>query len=167
MRRILDALSLATLVVLLFITGAALVGPDKLPDKIVTHIDTLGQPDTWATRSSFEILPMIAAVVFLALTFFAIYSSLAKNADQPDSDSTPPLEAIILKLIVWVKLELMAIFTCMQLTALQAARHPDQPSSLWSAGTWFMISAVFITIAVGIWAMIRLGNSEQQRRTAH
>jgi len=167
MRRLLDLLSFATLVVLLLITGFSLVGPARLPDKVATHLDSLGQADAWASRSSFEIFPVIAVVVFLALTVVAAYSSLAKYADQADADRTPPLEAIILRLIVWLKFELMAMFTFMQLSSLQGARHPDQPSSFWSIGTWVMVGAIFLTIVRYVMAMVRLGNAEAQRRTSY
>lgn len=167
MRRLLDLLSFGTLAVLLLITGFALVGPGRLPEKVAAHLDSLGQPDAWASRASFEIFPVIAVVVFLVLTVVAAYSSLAKYADHADTGSAPPLEAIILRLIVSIKFELMAIFTCMQFSSLHGARHPDQPSSLWSIGTWVMLAVILVTIGRYVIAMVRLGHAETQRRTSY
>jgi uncharacterized membrane protein len=74
MRRILDVISLLLLVIIFAVTGIALYGPNPLPDRIPTHINTLGVPDAWTTRSSLEILPVIAIVVYLALSVAAVYS---------------------------------------------------------------------------------------------
>jgi uncharacterized membrane protein len=166
MRRLLDMLSFATLVVLLFITGAAIAGPASLPEKIPSHLDALGQPDAWTSRSSYEILPLIAAVVFLVLTLVAVYSSLAKNAAQADPESGPPFEAVVLRLIVWIKFELMAIFTSIQLSALHAARQPDHPSSIWSTVMWLLVAAIFVTVALHLMAIIRIGRSEGHKLAA-
>jgi uncharacterized membrane protein len=163
MRSILDALSLVLLAVILGVTGFAIVGPGKLPEKIPSHVDPLGQPDAWTSRSSLEILPVIAAVVYLGLSVVAAYSSLAKNAEQEDpSAAGPPLEGIILKLIVSLKAELMGIFTCIQLSSVHAARHPDEASSLWTAMMWIVLIGTFATVAWYVTAMIRMDRSQAQ-----
>jgi|HubBroStandDraft_1064217.scaffolds.fasta_scaffold19207_5 uncharacterized membrane protein len=161
MRSILDAVSLALLAVILAVTGFAIAGPGKLPDKIPTHVDSFGQPDAWSSRSSLEILPVIAVVVFLALTIVAAYSSLAKHAAQQDPASGPPLEALILKLIVSIKAEVLAIFTCMQFSSIHAARHPDEPSSFWAVMMWIVLVGTFATVAWSVTAMVRMGRSAE------
>jgi uncharacterized membrane protein len=162
MRSILDAVSLVLLVIILAVTGFALVGSFQLPQKIPTHVDPLGQPDAWAARSSLEILPVISVVAYLGLSVAAAYSSLAKHADQQDPASGPPLEALILKLIVTIKAELMGIFMCIQLSAIHAARHPDESSSFWTAMMWIVLVATFATVAWSVTMMIRMGRSEEQ-----
>ncbi|MGA3031935.1 MAG: DUF1648 domain-containing protein [Terracidiphilus sp.] len=162
MRRILDFFSFVLLGVVLLVTGLAVFGPAQLPEKVPTHLDPLGQPDAWAPRSSLEILPMIAVIVYLLLTVVAAYSSLAKHAAQDDPESGPPLEALILKLIVWIKAELMGIFTCIQLSSLHAARHLDDPSSFWSVCMWILLVAIFATVAWYLTAMIRMERSQEE-----
>jgi uncharacterized membrane protein len=162
MRRLLDLVSLLLLVVILAVTGFAIAGPGKLPEKIPTHLDPLGLPDAWVTRSSLEILPVISVVVFLVLGVVAAYSSLAKHADQQEPASGPPLEALILKLIVAIKAELLAIFTCLQLSSLHAARHSGEPSSFWSIMMWIVVAATFATVAWSVTAMIRMDRSAEQ-----
>jgi uncharacterized membrane protein len=165
MRRILDFLSLVVLGVLLVATGFALFGPSQLPQKVPTHLNDLGQPDAFATRSSYEVMPMIAVIVYLALSVVAAYSSLAKHAAQDEPDAGPPLEAHILKLIVWIKAELMGIFTCMQLSSLHAVRHLDAPSSGWSILMWMLLVGIFGTVAWFVTVMIRMMRAEEQRVT--
>ena len=103
MHKYLDAISLAALAVLLAFTGFALYGPDRLPDRIPTHFDQLGRADAWTAPSSFEVLPVIAVIVYLALSVVTAFSWLAKNAAQKNPDGVPGLEAIFLKLITWIK----------------------------------------------------------------
>jgi len=162
MRRILDFFSFVLLGVLLLATGMALFGPAQLPPKVPTHLDPLGQPDAWTTRSSLEILPTIAVIVYLLLTVVAAYSSLAKHAAQSEPESGPSLEPLILKLIVSIKAELMGIFTCIQLSSLHAFRHPDDPSSMWGAAMWVLLASVFATVAWYLTAMIRMERSQAE-----
>jgi uncharacterized membrane protein len=165
MRRILDFFSLVILGVMLLATGLAIFGPNPLPEKVPTHLDQLGQPAAYTTSSSYEILPVIAVVVYLALTVVAAYSSLAKHAAQQEPEAGPPIEAHILKLIVWIKAELMGVFTCMQLSALHAARHPDDPFSMWSAVMWMLIAAIFATVAWYVTMMVKMTHAAEEQVT--
>ena len=162
MRRILDFVSFVLLGAVLLATWAALFGPVQLAEKIPTHLDSFGQPDAWAPRSSLEILPMIAVIVYLLLTVVAAYSSLAKHAAQEGPESGPPFEELILKLIVSIKAELMGIFICIQLSSIHAARHLDDRSSFWSACMWILLVVIFATVAWYLTAMIRMEKSREQ-----
>ena len=161
MRAILDGASFALLIVLLVVTGLALYGPHQLPDHIPTHVDSLGLPDAWMARSSLEIVPMIAVILFIGLTVVAAYSSLAKHAAKSNPESGPPIESLVLKLIVWIKVESMAIFTTIQLNATQAARHPEQGATIWSMWTWVVVAAIFGTVAWYVTMMIRMQRQEE------
>jgi hypothetical protein len=152
MRRILDVISLLLLVIIFAVTGIALYGPNPLPDRIPTHINTLGVPDAWTTRSSLEILPVIAIVVYLALSVAAVYSSLAKQ----DPDNASPFGALAIGLLSAIKAELIGIFTCLQLSSLHTARNPDNPSSFWSIGAWILVAALFATVAWFVTKIIRM-----------
>jgi uncharacterized membrane protein len=156
MRSILDGASFVLLVVLLLVTGLAIYGPHQLPAHIPTHLDSLGQPDAFISRSSLEILPMVGVILFLVLSVVAAYSSLAKHAAKQDHESGPPVEGMVLKLIVWIKLELMAIFTCMQLNSLHTARHPDGGGSAWGIWMWVVVAGIFGTVGWYLTMMIRM-----------
>jgi len=160
MRRLLDFFSFVLLGLILAVTGFAVFGSSQLPLKVPTHLDDVGQPDAWTPRSSYEFLPMIAVIVYLALTVVAAYSTLAKHAAQADPESGPPLETLILKLIVWIKLELMGIFLCLQLSSLHAARNLDDPTSMWSSCMWAVLAGVLGTVAWFVTAMIRMQRTE-------
>ena len=155
MHKYLDAISIAALAALLAFTGFALYGPDRLPDRIPTHFDQLGRADTWTTPSSFEVLPVIAVIVYLVLSVVTAFSWLAKNAAQKNSDSAPGLEAIFLKLITWVKAELIGVFAYIQISSIQAVRRQELASS-W-LGWWILLTALLVTI---VWYVAHMFRAE-------
>jgi len=161
MRRILDLLSLVVLGLLLLFTGLAIMGPNKLPANAATHLNDLGLPDAWVTYTSLEIVAIIAVVVYLGLTVVSAYSSLAKHAAQSDPDAGPSPEPLFLKLIVSIKVELMGFLACIQFSTLHAARHPDNPSSVWSTLMWVLLVAILASVAWFVASIIRMGRSRQ------
>ena len=155
MQKYLDAISLAALAVLLAFTGFALYGRDRLPDHIPTHFDQLGHADSWTTPSSFEVLPIIAVIVYLVLSVVTAFSWLARRTDQKNPDGVPGLEVLILKLIAWIKAELTAGFAYIQISSIQAARHQEVVSS-W-LGMWILLAALLVTIVWHVAEMFRAG----------
>ncbi len=153
MQKYLDAISLAALAALLLFTGFALYGPDRLPDRIPTHFDQLGRADAWTAPSSFEVLPVIAVIVYLVLSVVTAFSWLAKNAAQKNPDGVPGLEAIFLKLITWVKAELIGVFAYIQISSIQAVRRQELASS-W-LGWWILLTALLVTIVCYVAQMFR------------
>lgn len=167
MRRIADFVSFVLLGLLLLVTSLAVFGPTQLPLKVATHLNDLGLADAWTERSSYEIVPMIAVIMYLAFTIFAAFSTLAKHAAQANSENAPRLEPLILKLVVWIKLELMAVFLCMQLSSLHAARHLDDPTSIWSFGQWSLFVGIFATVAWFIRTLFRMEPSGEGHGQQH
>jgi uncharacterized membrane protein len=153
MQKYLDAISLAALAVLLAFTTFALYGPGRLPDHIPTHFDQLGRADAWTTPSSFEVLPVIAVIVYLVLSVVTAFSWLAKNAAQQNPDGVPGLEAIFLKLITWIKAELIGVFAYIQISSIQAVRRQELASS-W-LGWWILLTALLVTIVCYVAQMFR------------
>jgi uncharacterized membrane protein len=153
MSKYLDAASFVLLIVLLVFTGFALYGPDRLPDHIPTHFDQLGHADSWTTPSSFEVWPVVAVIVYLVLSVVAAFSWLAKNAAQKNTDGVPGLEVLILKLIAWIKAELIAGFAYIQISSIQAVRHQEVASS-W-LGWWILLAALLLAIVWYVAQMFR------------
>jgi uncharacterized membrane protein len=153
MQKYLDAISLAALAVLLAFTGFALYGSRRLPDHIPTHFDQLGHADAWTTPSSFETVPFIAVIVYVVLSVVTAFSWLAKNAAQQNPDGVPGLEVIFLKLITWVKAELLGVFAYIQISSIQAVRHQELASS-W-LGWWILLAALLVTIVWYVAKMLR------------
>jgi uncharacterized membrane protein len=155
MQKYLDTISLAALAVLLVFTGFALYGPNRLPDHIPTHFDQLGHADAWTTPSSFEALPVIAVIVYLVLSVVTAFSWLARSAAQKTPDSAPGLEVIFLKLIIWVKAEIIGVFAYIQISSIQAVRRQELASS-W-LGWWILLTALLVTI---VWYVAQMFRTE-------
>ena len=159
MHKYLDAASFVLLIVILVFTGFALYGSHQLPGRIPTHFDSLGVADTWTTRSSYELLPFLAVIVYLGLTVVSAFSWLAKHKAEMDTEGVPGLEVLILKLISWVKLELIATFTYVQISSIQEVRHQQVASS--SLGWWILLAALLVTIAWHVTKMLQVASAEE------
>ena len=153
MQKYLDAISLAALAALLAFTGFALYGPHRLPDQIPAHFDQLGHADAWTAPSSLETLPFIAVIVYVVLSVITAFSWLAKNSAQTNPDGAPVLEMIFLKLIKWVKAELIGVFAYIQISSIQAMRRQELASS-W-LGWWILLTALLVTIVCYVVEMSR------------
>ena len=153
MHKYLDAASFVLLIVMMVFTGFALYGSHQLPNHIPTHFDSIGVADTWTTPSSYELLPFLGVIVYLGLSVVAAFSWLAKHWAELDTEGVPGLEVVILKLISWVKLELIATFTYIQISSIQEVRHQQVTSS--SLGWWILLAALLVTIAWHVTKMLQ------------
>jgi len=158
MRAILEAVSLAIVVLIILITSYALYGANRLPAHIPVHLDQFGHPDVWRTPSSFAIMPLLALMTYLIFSLAGAYSSMAGTeadaAAEQGATTGATLGALILSLITWIKAELVAVFGWMQYSELESARHPEEESSM-MLGVWILVGAIACTIAWHVTAMVR------------
>ena len=152
MRKILDFVSIGLLAVLFSLTFSALYGNGHLADKFPTHLDAVGRPDRWGTPSSLEILPFLALLMYLFISVVAVISSLRKRSDDEEPEDPSPLENLTLGLIAWIKAEVVGLFTCLQITLLEAMWHPERGSTL--LAVWLLLGAIVATIAWYVSAMV-------------
>ncbi len=157
MRKILETISVVMLGALILVTAYALYGPDHLPSRIPTHVDIVGNTDSWSSTFSLQALPFVALVLYFILFLLARFHSLANYAVQGPAKSQPRLEEMTLGMLAWIKAEIMGIFLYVQLVLIQAARHPERGASL--LGVWILFGAVFVTIALYGIGMVRAGRS--------
>lgn len=161
MRKILDGISFVLLALQFLMTVSAVYGRNPLPDRFPTHLDVVGNPDKWGTTSSLQVLPFVSLVLYFFVTVVAEFAlsgkAKKKSIDEATGEEIPlapsPLEELTQNLIAWIKTEMTAIFTCLQVTLLEAAWHPDQGSTL--LGVWLLLVAVVATIAWYVAAMVR------------
>jgi uncharacterized membrane protein len=159
MRKTLEATSLGALAVLAWITCRALYGPDSLPDRIPTHFDFAGRPNGWGSPSGLLLLPAVAVALYLGMTVVARFPSTFNYPVRVTTENRSRLEALALGLIVWLKTELVCLFTGIQWTTVQAARHPGEGLSVLLAMVPVYILVVLGTIAWHFVAMIRAGRA--------
>lgn len=153
MRKILEILSLAALAVLITDTALALYGPERLPARIPTHFSVLGQPDGWGSPRMLLLFPVVAAAIYLLMTWVSRYPSAFNYPVRVTPRNRERLQGLALDMIAWLKAETLVFFAWMQVSAINAARHPGQGFSplLMPA----LLVAVFATIIGHVTAMFR------------
>jgi len=155
MRKTLEAISLAALVLLLWITWRALTGPGHLAGRIPTHFDLAGRPDGSGSPAMLLLLPAVAVLLYLLLGIVVRFPSAFNYPVPVTADNRPRLEALSLSMIAWLKAELICLFVWLQNLAIQAAKHPADGLHAGSFTIPASIILVFATIAWYIKAMRR------------
>jgi uncharacterized membrane protein len=123
MRKALEAAGIGALVVLIWMTYRGLAGPDRLPDKIPTHFDLAGHPNAWGSTVSLLFLPILAVVLYLAITVVARFPSAFNYPVRVTLRNRDALQQLALSMLAWLKAELACLFAWIQSATIDAARH--------------------------------------------
>jgi uncharacterized membrane protein len=161
MRKILEGISVVGLIVLVLDTFFALYGPYPVHDKVPSHFDMAGHADRFSDLSSLQDLPLAALVVYLLLTFIAVYPSLAEHLSAEAQRIPSPMEVAVTGLVTWIKTEAVWLFAIFQMALIQAARNPGVPVSL--VWIWILVGAVAATI---VWHVISILRARRFRSEA-
>ncbi|HEY1767725.1 MAG TPA: DUF1648 domain-containing protein [Terracidiphilus sp.] len=157
MRKILEMVSLAGLIVLFAVTALALYGPNRLPARIPAHFNLAGRPDAWSSPRMLLLLPAVAAVIYLLMTWVARHPSAFNFPVRVTRHNRRRLEDLALAMIAWLKAEVVCFFAWIQCSAIRAARHPGQGFSALLMP--FLLAAVFATIIGHVAAMFSAARS--------
>lgn len=155
MRKILEPIALAALAVLILITFRALYGPNRLPDSIPTHFDLAGRPDGWGSPLTLILLPAMGLFVYLLMTVVARFPSAFNYPVRVTSENRPRLQTVAIRMILWLKAELVCLFGWLQWSTIHAARHPGESLSAAHFMAPVSILLVFGTIGWHFVAMRR------------
>src|SRR5215471_4443663 len=110
MRKVLEIVSLAVLAAMLMATALALFGPTRLPDRIPTHFDLLGQPDRWGPPRILLVFPVIAAALYLFMTWVSRHPAAFSFPVRSTPRNRRQLEELTLSMIAWLKTEVVCLF---------------------------------------------------------
>ncbi len=155
MRKTLEAISLAALVLLVWITWRALCGPGHLSGSVPTHFDLAGRPDGWGSPAMLLLVPAVAALLYLLPTVVRRFPSAFNYPVPVTTENQPRLQALALDMIACLKAELICLFAWLQSLAIQAARHPGEGLHAPFVTIPASVVLVFATIAWHIKAMRR------------
>jgi uncharacterized membrane protein len=153
MRKLLEVFSLIALVTLVWMTVAALHGPDHLPDKIPTHFDLTGHPDAWGSSGMLALLPAVGLFLYVTITLVSRFPSVFNYPVRVTAQNRLRLQSIALNMVACLKAETLCLFALLQYYTLQAAR-----TARLGLPPWLMMSAIaviFATMGVHIFAMRR------------
>jgi hypothetical protein len=158
MRKSLEAVSLAALAFVVWITWQAIYGPNPLPGRIPIHFDLAGHPNGWGSPATLWII--CAAPVGLYLFLSLMKTRLLEASNYPvevTDENRDRLEALNLDLIAWIKTEMVCLFAWIQWSVLQAARHPERGF----AAIPQLIALLVVILATALWFKVAM------RRAAH
>jgi hypothetical protein len=155
MRKALDIAALLLLVLLWGMTAWAVFGPNRLPARIPTHFDAVGQADGWGTPGMLWLLAFVAAVIYALMTMVARYPGAFHFPGRTSPGARHQLERIALRMMGWLKAEVMGLFAWIQWETVRLARSGEGTLPvLFLPG---VLVVVFGTIAWHIAAMRRVG----------
>jgi len=156
MRKSLEAISLAVLAGMVWMAWHALLGPNRLPNRIPTHFNFSGQPDGWGSPSFLIMFPIAAVGLYLLLSVVVRFPEAFNYPVRVTEENRPRLEALTLEMIAWMKMEMIWLFAWIQWTILNAAQKGNGPSL---ALLPVFVVALFGTIAWFFVAMRRAAQS--------
>ena len=158
MRKILESAALILLVVTWAMTGWAVFGPDRLPARIPTHFNTAGQPDGWGTPAMLWLMPVMATVIYLLMTVVARYPGAFNFPMRTVPGARRQLEDLALRMIAWLKAEVLGLFAWIQNATVRFARGGE--GHLPALFLPFVLVVIFGTIFWHIAAMRRVGAAQ-------
>ena len=144
MRKSLEAIALIAVALLVWITWAALSGPNRLPDRIPTHFDAAGNANGWGSPAALILLPIVAIGLYFAMSITALFPGAFHYPVRATRMSLPRLHSITLSMICWLKAELSGFFAILQWAIIRAARSGQ--GSLFAFLAPALLVVVFSTI---------------------
>jgi uncharacterized membrane protein len=125
MRKLLEALGLAGLAVLVWLTYSALYSQNRLPDRVPTHFDAAGNANAWGSPHMMIIMPLIALAIYLLLTVIAWFPSAFHYPVRVTPELLPRLQSCTVSMLAWIKVEMMWLFALLQWAFIHSARTGD------------------------------------------
>jgi uncharacterized membrane protein len=153
MRRILEFVGAGALISLFWITWSAVYGSERLPARIPIHFDLSGQPNGWGSPSALLVLPVVAMLLYLGMTLVAQFPQAFNYPVRVTAQNRPRLQALSLRMIAWIKVEMVCLFAGIQWSIVQGVRQGSFRLS--PALVPVSIAVIFGTIIAHIAAMFR------------
>jgi uncharacterized protein DUF1648 len=154
MRKLLEAITLLALGLQISFTIRAFFGSDRVPGRIPIHFDVAGNPNRWGSPAMLLMLPAVAVTIYLLFTVVSQFPSAFNYPVRVTVANRVRLQSLALNMIEWIKAEVVVLFTWMQWTTIQLARHPQQglPATMMPVA----LVAVFATLASYTAAMFKI-----------
>jgi uncharacterized membrane protein len=153
MRKVLEAISLAALALIVWITWAALNGPEPLPQRVPIHFDAAGNANGWGPPSTLVFLPVIAAAIYLIFTVVSLLPVGVKSKAQLTAQSRERIQALTRQMLAWLKVELVCLFLCIQWFILAGIKEGS--SSIPPLAVPAFLVAIFANLGWHLVAVLR------------
>jgi uncharacterized membrane protein len=159
MRKTLEVTGVAALALLVWISWRAINGPIPLPQRIPTHFTANGQPNAWGPPSSLWLLPIMGVAIYLFISVVSMFPAAFNFPVRTTPVNRPRLEALALRMIAWIKVELACLFLYIQWSIIKSVRSGH--AALSAAIVPLFLVAVFATLAVhtvGVFRAAKVGS---------
>ena len=157
MRTALNALGVIALGALFWLAWSATAGPDRLPGRVPTHFDAAGNPNAWGSPGGLYFLPILATIMFLAITVAAQFPHAFNYPVRPTPATLPRMQAVTLNLLAWIKTELVLMFLALEWTYIEAVH--ENSGRLFPKVVPVFIVAIFATIG---WHMLAIARAARR-----
>ena len=137
---------------LLILVGAVIVRWPSLPPQVPQHFSWSGIPNSTGPKSALLILPALAIVFYLGLTFLARFPQSFNYPVKITELNRSAVERLGVSLVGWLKVVLIWIFAGLTIAVLQVST--GRASALNPVFTLTAVGAVAITIIV-FWRRMR------------
>lgn len=123
MRRALEFIAVAGLILVLALTAYALYGPHPLTGRIATHFDAMGKPNGWGPAAALWFMPGVAVFVYALMTAVVRFPASFNYPFRVMPRTRPQLETITVQMVAWLKAELMVTFAWIQWGTIRSAQE--------------------------------------------
>jgi uncharacterized membrane protein len=152
MRNTLELTAVLALIALIIFTWTSLQGSNPLPARVPTHFGASGQPDAWGRPSSLWMLPIVAVGLYLLITVVSFFPGSFNFPVRQTPANRPRLEKLALRMIAFLKAELVCLFLMLQLWIVQSVRSGHSGLPPWLVPLALVV--IFGTIAAHIIAIV-------------
>jgi uncharacterized membrane protein len=143
MRKWLEGIALLALGLHTSITILALLGPQRLPDRIPIHFDTAGHPTSWGSPTMLLLLPAITIIIYLLFTVVTRAPGAFNYPVTVTSQNRQRVQNLAMDMMAWLKAEIVSLLTWMQWVTVDVARNPERHMPVMTA---VALVAVFATL---------------------
>ena len=157
LRRVLEIVSIAGVLVSVWITAQAMYGRGGLPARVAVHFDAAGNPNAWGSRGALVALPITAILLYILMTVVARFPASFNFPVRVTPRTRPRLEALALEMIACLKAEVVWLFAWIQHVTIELAR-----SGRGGLSPFFMpvvLTVVLSTVIGYVVAMRRAGRT--------
>lgn len=134
--RLSDRLAWAGLLFLLLYT---FITYRSLPDVIPIHFNWKGEADRLASKATIWILPGILAIIFTGLSVLTKYPQIFNYPSKITSENAERQYTLATRLIRFLKLTLVIIFTFINIKTVSAAHNQGAGMGVWFAPVFILI----------------------------
>ena len=126
--KILELFGLLSLALLWALT---LINYAKLPDTIAVHFNAAGLPDSFGSKVTLLILPILGTIIFLGLTVLNRFPYLFNYPTKITTENAESQYRSAVRLIRYLKFALVLVFTFIVFKTIQTAEGKSDGLGIW------------------------------------